>query len=198
MMLSTITQVIIAAFFDRRGKFIDYGGGYGLFVRMMRDKGFDFYLLDKHCDNLFSQNFEVVDSRTDKYELLTSFEVLEHLIDPLGEIEGMLQYSESLLFTTELLPSTPPDLEKWWYYGLDHGQHVSFYTPLALATLAKKHDLRLTSNGRNLHLLTRKSIPTGIFSLLSRYRIARLCATFIRMHSLIPADFKKITGKDLF
>jgi len=198
MMLSTITKTIIAAFFDLRGKFLDYGGGYGLLVRMMRDKGFDFYLLDKHCDNLFSQNFEVADSGTDRYELLTSFEVLEHLVDPLGEIENMLQYSESLLVTTNLLPSPPPALESWYYYGLDHGQHVSFYTPLALTAIAKKYDLRLSTNGRNLHLLTRKSIPSGIFSLLSRHRVARLFAPFIRLHSLIPADYKKITGKDIF
>jgi hypothetical protein len=197
MMLSAITQTIIAAFFVLRGKFIDYGGGYGLFVRMMRDKGFDFYLLDKHCDNLFSQNFEVTDSGTDRYELLTSFEVLEHLVDPLGEIKKMLQYSESLLVTTNLLPSPPPAIDSWWYYGLDHGQHVSFYTPLALKVIAKKYDLRLSTNGRNLHLLTRKPIPTGIFTLLSRYRVARLCAPFIRMHSLIPTDYKRITGKDI-
>jgi hypothetical protein len=163
MMLAAITQALIAAFFDIHGKYIDYGGGYGLFVRMMRDKGFDFYLLDKHCDNIFSHNFEVADSGTDRYELLTSFEVLEN----------------------------------WWYYGLDHGQHVSFYTLQALATLAKKSDLRLSTNGRNLHLLTRKSVPFGLFSLLSRHRVARLCAPFIRTHSLIPADYKKITGKDL-
>jgi hypothetical protein len=197
MMLAAITQALIAAFFDIHGKYIDYGGGYGLFVRMMRDKGFDFYLLDKHCDNIFSHNFEVADSGTDRYELLTSFEVLEHLVDPLGEINNMLQYSGSLLVTTDLLPSPPPALENWWYYGLDHGQHVSFYTLQALATLAKKSDLRLSTNGRNLHLLTRKSVPFGLFSLLSRHRVARLCAPFIRTHSLIPADYKKITGKDL-
>lgn len=198
MMLSVITQTVIAAFFDLRGKFVDYGGGYGLFVRMMRDKGFDFYLLDKHCENLFSHNFEVTDSGTDRYELLTSYEVLEHLVDPLSEINNMLKYSNSLLVTTELLPSPPPALERWWYFGLDHGQHVSFYTPQALTAIAKKFDLRLTTNGKNLHLFTRKPIPSGMFSILSRHRIARLCAPFIRLHSLIPADYKKMTGKDIF
>src|SRR5437764_1504467 len=42
---SRVTSFVISAFFDADARFMDYGGGYGLFVRLMRDMGFDFYRL---------------------------------------------------------------------------------------------------------------------------------------------------------
>src|SRR5688572_19335172 len=39
-----LARTVIALFFSRREQYLDYGGGYGLFVRLMRDKGYDFYL----------------------------------------------------------------------------------------------------------------------------------------------------------
>jgi hypothetical protein len=37
---------------------LDYGGGHGAFVRMMRDLGFDFLWFDKYAENLFAIGFE--------------------------------------------------------------------------------------------------------------------------------------------
>jgi hypothetical protein len=44
---SKLTEGVILAAFDCNAKFVDYGAGYGIFVRMMRDDGFDFYWNDK-------------------------------------------------------------------------------------------------------------------------------------------------------
>src|SRR5262249_39177480 len=52
------TRAVILAFFNSDARFMDYGGGYGLFVRMMRDLGIDFYWSDKFCENLFAKGFE--------------------------------------------------------------------------------------------------------------------------------------------
>ena len=46
-----IASTLIYLFFDKRGKFLDYGGGYGVFVRLMRDIGFDYYWQDKYTKN---------------------------------------------------------------------------------------------------------------------------------------------------
>src|SRR5918996_853624 len=54
-----LARTVIAIFFNRQEKFLDYGGGYGLFVRLMRDKGFDFYLYEPNCENLFAQTFSI-------------------------------------------------------------------------------------------------------------------------------------------
>jgi len=43
--------------FDRNAGFLDFAGGYGTFIRLMRDIGFDFYRLDPHAENLFAKGF---------------------------------------------------------------------------------------------------------------------------------------------
>ena len=56
--LSKITTLIIYFLFDKNKKFLDYAGGYGIFVRLMRDIGFDFYWYDKYSENLLARGFE--------------------------------------------------------------------------------------------------------------------------------------------
>ena len=76
--LKNITSTLIFFIFDSQGKFLDYGGGYGVFVRLMRDVGFDFYWQDKHTENLFARGFEFSESDNANVELLTCFEAFEH------------------------------------------------------------------------------------------------------------------------
>ncbi len=52
------SSTIIASFYDTHKKFLDFAGGYGIFVRMMRDLGFDFYWIDPYADNFFAKGFE--------------------------------------------------------------------------------------------------------------------------------------------
>ncbi len=52
---SVLSRAVIGAFFQSEGRFLDYGGGYGLFVRTMRDLGFDFRLYERQCPNLFAR-----------------------------------------------------------------------------------------------------------------------------------------------
>lgn len=54
--------ILLSLFFDKNGKFLDYAGGYGVFVRLMRDIGFDFYWDDKYTPNLFAKGFEHKDN----------------------------------------------------------------------------------------------------------------------------------------
>ena len=37
------TAIILFLFFNRNASYLDHAGGYGIFTRMMRDIGFDFY-----------------------------------------------------------------------------------------------------------------------------------------------------------
>ena len=37
-----IASTIIYSLFNQKGQYLDYGAGYGVFVRLMRDVGFDF------------------------------------------------------------------------------------------------------------------------------------------------------------
>lgn len=158
------TASIIYFLFDRNACFLDYAGGYGLLTRMMRDIGFDFYWRDPYTKNLFARGFEYTGSG--EIELITSFESFEHFVSPIQETEKILAISKNLLFTTELLPNPEPN--DWWYYGLEHGQHISFYSMKTLRFIASKYSLNLYSDGKSIHLLTTKKISSKFFKLLCR------------------------------
>ncbi len=195
IMFSKITKALIVAFFNPNSRFIDYGGGYGLFVRMMSDYGFDFYWFDEYCSNLFAQGLEHHPAEKIQYELLTAFEVFEHLKDPVNEISKMLLYSRNILFTTELLPSNPPLPHEWRYYGLEHGQHISFFTERSLSAVARTFGLNFYTNGRSLHLLTDRTISQPMFNIISRHKIASFLHLFLRKKSLTGRDYEKAVSK---
>jgi len=147
-------SVLLYFCFNRNGIFLDYGGGYGVFTRLMRDIGFDFYWFDPYSKNLFSRGFEYT-GKTGKIDLITSFETFEHFVEPIVEFEKILSISDNILFSTELLPEVIPDPYNWWYYALPGGQHISFYSHTTLAYIARKYKLNLYSFG-NCHLFGKK------------------------------------------
>ncbi len=155
--LSKKVATIIYFLFEWDARFLDYGGGYGIFTRLMRDIGFDFYWYDPYSTNLFARGFELGDGDSN-FELLTCFEVLEHLVDPVKEIEKMFGFSDNILFSTQLLPSDIPQPNEWSYYGLEHGQHISFYSLETLQFIAKKFDCNLYPERKSLFLLTKRKL----------------------------------------
>lgn len=188
-------KALIVSFFRAHEKFIDYGGGYGIFVRLMRDLGLDFYYYDKYCENIFAKNFEA--NQAERYELLTAFEVFEHLENPADELTKMLAFSRNIFFTTELMPSNYPKPTEWWYYALDYGQHISFYTPHSLRILAERANLNFYSNGF-FHLMGEKRISEQLLKFALHKNISGLLATMLGNYrglgSLLPSDFEKMSG----
>ncbi|MEB3340459.1 methyltransferase domain-containing protein, partial [Okeania sp.] len=189
---SLITENLILNFFDADDKFLDYGCGYGLFVRMMRDLGLDFYGYDRYCENIFYEGWEGGINGEEKYELVTAFEVFEHFINPLVEIERILQKTRNILFSTKLLPSDNPGVNDWWYYALEEGQHISIFTRKALSFIAQKFKLNLCSDGESLHLLTEKSLSSSEF--FSIFRVGRYKPEK-RKESLTRLDHEKVTER---
>ncbi len=184
--LSRQAAHIIFNLFNHDAKFLDYGGGYGLFVRMMRDLGFNFYWSDKFCTNLFAKSFELDESVNDSYELVTAFEVFEHFVNPTEEIENILKFSRNVLFSTELLPENNPKPNEWWYYAPHEGQHISIYTLQTLSLMADKYDLNFYSNGSSLHLLTEKKLAPDLFNTLCHSQPEAL-----KKKSLLQSDYSK-------
>lgn len=156
--LSKKTTILLSLFFDKNGKFLDDAGGYGMFVRLMRDIGFDFYWYDKYTPNLFARGFEASNGG---YEAVTAFECFEHFADPINEIENLLKLSNNIILSIELLPNPVPRPEEWWYYGLEHGQHISFYSLRTFEFIANKFGLIYTNLG-GLHFLTKRKIKMFI------------------------------------
>ncbi len=157
-----VSKIILSILSNPKGKFLDFGGGYGIFTRLMRDKGFDFYWYDKYAKNLLARGFEG-DINNSRYDVVTSFENFEHFLNPLDEIKTILGISDTILFSTELLPQDIPSPDKWWYYCLEHGQHISIFSMKTLEFIAKQNSLNFVSNGSNLHIFSKKPIPQKIF-----------------------------------
>lgn len=187
--LAQKTATVLYYLFDRHARYLDYAGGYGVFTRLMRDIGFDFCWHDPYTQNLVARGFEYQTGGSD-IELLTTFESFEHFADPLTEMEKLLSLSPSILFSTELVPDPPPRPEEWWYYGLEHGQHISFYTEHAIRHLADRFGLNYYGSGTELHLLTGKKLNPVRFRLAVRkYRSWGLYRRVERrMKSRIEAD----------
>lgn len=150
-------SVLISFLYNSSGTFLDYAGGYGLFVRLMRDVGFDFYWYDKYAENIFAKGFNIKLNGNLQFDLITCFETFEHFDSPKEEIEMLLTKTENLFFTTLLLPQPTPQPTDWWYYGLDHGQHISFFTQATFNFLAKKYNYFYYTNGNNLHFFSKKN-----------------------------------------
>lgn len=163
--MSKTTSRIIAANFDPKGVFLDYAGGYGLFVRLMRDKGFDFYWRDIFCENIFARHFQMPQSEK-SFELVTAFEVFEHIADPIIQMREISEISLNILITTHIRPEGVDEMENWWYLVPETGQHVTFYSLRSLEVLAYQLDLHFYSNRCNLHLFS-KNVLNEPFSCLT-------------------------------
>ncbi len=203
MLFSKISSSLIRWFFDRERPFIDYAGGHGLFVRMMRDRGYRFFWQDEYCDNTFAKNFEFdrneESSKVKAFEMLTAFEVFEHLVDPVAELEKMVKFSDSIFLSTRLQPAqTFTSAEDWWYFSPGIGQHVAFYSKESLERLADKFGMRLYTNGINLHLLTKKRFRLNPIRAVSswHYAVSSLFGTHFRnKRSLMKSDMKLAENK---
>ena len=164
---SKVLSVLIYFCFNKSKSFLDYAGGYGVFTRLMRDVGYDFYWHDPYTQNLFANGFEKDIKSDSKFELITSFEVFEHLVNPKEEIEKMLSYSKTIVFSTELLPKEIPDPNEWWYYGFNHGQHISFYSEKTLHALANLFKLNYY-NVNGIHILTERKFNNTTLVLMKK------------------------------
>ena len=154
---SQLITAIIGLLKKTKGTFLDYGGGLGIFTRLMRDRGLNFFWYDLNAHNYLAHGFEG-SFENSKYDMVTAFECFEHFENPLDEIEKILSVTDTLFFTTELAASKAESPDRWWYYCLEHGQHISLYTEETLRYLASKYNLNLTTNKVNLHILSRKPI----------------------------------------
>ena len=178
--------------FNANNKYLDYGGGYGMYVRMMRDYGYNFWWWDKYCDNIYATRFAAPDPDKEKegknnYEAITAFEVMEHLEHPMAEVEKLLQHTDTFIFSTQLIPNEGFN-KNWWYVMPEHGQHIAFYHRKTLDYIARKRGLKVYSNGTTLHMLTKRNLSKLKFRLSHALPFARLYNTFFKKKSLLEQD----------
>jgi hypothetical protein len=148
------------------GPYVDWAGGCGLLVRLMRDAGFDFYWQDRYAHNLLAQGFEWETHQAQfggKAPFVSAIEVLEHTPDPVGFVRDVFDSTGAQgMFFTECLHDGATYDPTWWYLLPEVGQHISFYSAKTLQTLAGVLGLSLLSSGDS-HLLTKQPIEARRF-----------------------------------
>jgi Methyltransferase domain len=170
-----------------RGRVLDIGGGYGILVRMLRDIGIDARWQDKHCKNLLARGFE---DDAGSYDLVTAFEVVEHLVHPVEELRRLLAVAPAVLLSTELAPD-PNDLNRdWWYLAPEYGQHIGFLRKATLEWIARELDCHFATDGRSTHLFVRDRANARYWSVLRRLTPLAPRWARLRLKSRTFSDFE--------
>jgi hypothetical protein len=145
---------ILKRYFKPSSKVVDYGGGYGILTRMLRDKGVDAYWSDKYSENLLARGFEYDGSSP--VDVIVAFEVMEHLVNPLEEIKEILSKTDCLIFSVSTLKRTDfKSNTEWWYFVPESGQHIFFPSEVTFRYIANELNIKYF-NLWGLHILSRK------------------------------------------
>jgi hypothetical protein len=170
--LANVGEVIAALTLmgDLAAKVVDYAGGYGFLVRLLRDKGVNAFWADRYTENLVARGFEYEMGST--ADLVMAFEAFEHFLFPAEELQTLLSIAPNVLMTTFLIPTPTPKPSDWWYYGLDHGQHIGFYRVKTLRYIAQRFSLHLITDGNSVHFFSKNKYSQTYWRCLRR--ISRL------------------------
>jgi hypothetical protein len=153
-MAQTTSLLLRLAGVDGRIPCIDWGGGNGLFCRMMRDQGYDFLNDDKYADPFYCIGFTRQDAGLSASDVVTSFEVFEHLPDPAAQLADILALGPKVwIFSTQLYSGQD---DNWSYLSPDMGRHVFFYSAKGLKDFAGRHGYDFV-RGREMHMLLKRS-----------------------------------------
>ncbi|KRF36532.1 class I SAM-dependent methyltransferase [Nocardioides sp. Soil805] len=197
--LASVTASVLRSERLRSGRFLDWAGGYGTLTRLMRDRGYDFVHNDPMAVNLFAEGHDVADPGTERYDLVTAFEVLEHLTDPVGALAPLAASTDRLLTTTQVLPDPAPAPTDWDYYALESGQHITFYTPRSLERLAKRLGFDGVVTSSLVHLFYRGRLSPLTRALVQRpavsYGLGHLASLADRRHSMLLSDHDAVRSR---
>jgi Methyltransferase domain len=152
---------------------LDFGGGDGLLCRLLRDRGLDAQTIDGHAKPTYARPFEGNLART--YDLITAFEVFEHLPQPSVSLASLFQSKPRFIIaSTEIYSGQDTS---WWYLGPRQGQHVFFYSRAALCWLASRHSYSYYEiNGR--HIFSREPLTRPRQWAISHFTSDRMLRLF--------------------
>lgn len=151
---------------------LDYGGGSGLLTRLLRDYSISSYSSDKYVENIFSSEYNFQDNKF--YDFVNLSEIIEHFDNPYNEFNKILEYKPSyLLISTELYNNQNKD---WWYFALDEGQHIYFYSKECLEMFFNEKGYKsiIKSNYQFIYNTKLSFIRRKIVSLLLSKSIIKL------------------------
>jgi SAM-dependent methyltransferase len=132
---------------------LDFGGGDGRLAALLRDAGFT----KARSYDPFTPGADVLPA--ERFDLVTSFEVLEHVPDPKGTVAALanaVAEDGMVLFSTLVLPADfASQGTNWWYVAPRNG-HISLYSRRALALMWEALGFTFGSFNDNLHVAWRR------------------------------------------
>ena len=134
---------------------LDYGGGNGRLAQLLRGAQWQSVSYDPFPKN----NARLSDLGT--FNLITAFEVFEHVPDPHGMMENiskLLEGQDSMVFfSTGISDGLIKENERlnWWYVAPRNG-HIGIHTSRSLKVLGQMHNLNFASMGTSFHAYYRK------------------------------------------
>ena len=136
---------------------LDYGGGNGVLSAMLRESGWQSTSYDPFVD----RGLDPVS--LGKFNLITAFEVFEHVPDPkvlMRNLSCLLEPAGLILFSTLLSDGNVQRNRRldWWYAAPRNG-HISLYSSESLRRLSAEQGLFMASFSSGYHVLF-KEIPT--------------------------------------
>jgi hypothetical protein len=176
---------------------LDVGGGSGLLVRLMRDRGLDFRWADKFAANHYARGFEADPGQP--HDLVTAFEVFEHFDDVRGEVDRLFTPGHRFVLASTFL-HRGGHRDGWWYYVPEVGQHVAFYSRETMAFVGDRYGYTATPGpaftlfARAGALPPRRQKRVGRILAEHRYRqaqspwVARLLRRAPRHRSRVESD----------
>lgn len=185
---------IIAMLFGCRS-LLDYGGNTGFLCRLLRDRGYDAYSYDRYVPPIYAPHF--VGSPSERYDLVSAFEVIEHFAWPATDLDEIFLGSPQIvLATTELYSGQSAD---WWYLAPREGQHVFLYSDNAVRLVAARYGYHLLI-AHGFLLFSRAPVPLARRQIISRLltpRSLRLAGALLLMRRGRGAeeDFAKLTER---
>lgn len=140
----------ILAPYRKTNRILDWGCGIGYFLEVAKRKGWEVYGTEytdeavKICSEkgitMFQGTLDKVDLPEGYFDVITSFEVIEHINNPLQEVtrmDGLLRPGGVMYHTTPNFNSLLRYYLKGEYNVIAYPEHLSYYTPQTIHRLFK-------------------------------------------------------------
>ena len=144
--------------YKAKGKLLDVGCAFGFFVELARDKGFDAYGFDPSLhavteakrlvgpERIKLGTIDSISYPKKSFDVITMFDVFEHLQDPGGDIAKLNTYLKDdgiiLIATGNTASLMEKILKRRWTFYIPP-QHLFFFNKATMSALLAKYNLRV-------------------------------------------------------
>jgi 2-polyprenyl-3-methyl-5-hydroxy-6-metoxy-1,4-benzoquinol methylase len=155
--------------YRKTNNIIDVGCGDGLFLEAAKKRKWNVFgtefteealkICEKKGIKMTSSPLDSTAYQADFFDVVTSFEVIEHINTPLSEIESfktILRKGGLLYITTPNFNSISRDIKKGKWSVIEYPEHLSYYTKETLTLLVKQFGFKsivVTATGISLRRL---------------------------------------------